>query len=106
MASYYLVLNSAFVTWVFQHTQAQANQVFEKSAILTKTFLCLQVMVTIISLAGVGDDNIWTFAGDGDDVADDEDGDLFHQLLLAHPGQRPDLLLPHDLSLVHLPGVV
>ena len=86
MASYYLVLNSAFVTWVFQHTQAQANQVFEKSAIVTK--------------------NVPLFAGDGDDVADDEDGDLLHQLLLAHPGQRPDLLLPHDLSLVHLPGVV
>ena len=55
----------------------------------------LQVMVTIIS-----------FSGDGDDVADDEDGDLFHQLLLAHPDQRPDLLLPPCLSLVHLPGVV
>ena len=55
----------------------------------------LQVMVTIIS-----------FSGDGDNVADDEDGNLLHQLLLAHPGQRPDLLLPHDLSLVHLPGVV
>ena len=66
----------------------------------------MQVMVTITSFANDGDDNIWTFAGDGDDVADDEDGDLFHQLLLAHPGQRPDLLLPHDLSLVHLPGVV
>ena len=52
-------------------------------------------MVTIIS-----------FSGDGDDVADDEDGDLLHQLLLAHPRQRPDLLLPPDLSLVHLPGVV
>ena len=97
MASYYLVLNSAFVTWVFQHTQAQANQVFEKSAIVT---------INVPLFAGDGDDNIWTFAGDGDDVADDEDGDLFHQLLLAHPGQRPDLLLPHDLSLVHLPGVV
>ena len=55
----------------------------------------LQVMVTIIS-----------FSGDGDDVADDEDGDLLHQLLLAHPDQRPDLLLPPRLSLVHLPGVV
>ena len=86
MASYYLVLNSAFVTWVFQHTQAQANQVFEKSAIVTI--------------------NIPLFAGDGDNVADDEDGDLLHQLLLAHPGQRPDLLLPPRLSLVHLPGVV
>ena len=49
---------------------------------------------------------IISFAGVGDNVADDEDGDLLHQLLLAHPGQRPDLLLPHDLSLVHLPGVV
>ena len=86
MASYYLVLNSAFVTWVFQHTQAQANQVFEKSAIVAI--------------------NVPLFAGNGDDVADDEDGDLLHQLLPAHPGQRPDLLLPHDLSLVHLPGVV
>ena len=56
-------------------------------------------MVTITSFANDGDDNIWTFSGDGD-------GDLLHQLLLAHPGQRPDLLLPHDLSLVHLPGVV
>ena len=27
MASFYLVLNSAFVSWVFQHTQTQANQV-------------------------------------------------------------------------------
>ena len=97
MASYYLVLNSAFVTWVFQHTQAQANQVFEKSAIVT---------INVPLFAGDGDDNIWTFAGDGDDVADDEDGDLFHQLLLAHPDQRPDLLLPPCLSLVHLPGVV
>ena len=97
MASYYLVLNSAFVTWVFQHTQAQANQVFEKSAIVT---------INVPLFAGDGDDNIWTFAGDGDDVADDEDGDLLHQLLLAHPDQRPDLLLPPDLSLVHLPGVV
>ena len=97
MASYYLVLNSAFVTWVFQQTQAQANQVFEKSAIVT---------INVPLFAGDGDDNIWTFAGDGDDVADDEDGDLFHQLLLAHPDQRPDLLLPPGLSLVHLPGVV
>ena len=27
MATYYLVLNSAFVFWVFQHTQKQASQV-------------------------------------------------------------------------------
>ena len=58
MASYYLVLNSAFVTWVFQHTQAQANQVFEKSAIVT---------INVPLFAGDGDDNIWTFANDGDD---------------------------------------
>ena len=49
MASFYLVLNSAFVTWVFQHTQAQANQVFEKSAIVT---------INVPLFAGDGDDNI------------------------------------------------
>merc|ERR1712032_200764 len=44
--------------------------------------------------------------GDGDNVADDEDGGVFHQLLPLDLGQRTDLLPPHCLSLVHLPSVV